>query len=361
MNATFVLPFLGESVDQGTVTRWLKRVGDQVSVGEPLIEVATDKVDTEVIATFSGTLTVIHVDENETAVVGQALASFAPAGASTDDLPTVSDLVPAEANRLPGSGDQLPMAALPPEAVAYPTSAPARPSAASAALPNEEIEPLTRIRQLIGERMLHSLRSTAQLTTVVEIDVTRALEARAVFQERGRPASFLSIFARAAIDAIAANPRINSILDDGATRLTIPRSVHLAIAVDDVRGLVVPVIRDAHLLDAPELSIAIADVAARVRSRQITQPELADGTFTITNTGSRGALFDTPILNSPQSAILGIGAIVRRVVPLGDNYTIGIRSFAHFALTYDHRVIDGADAARYLSEIRRLIETAPLA
>lgn len=347
MSATFVLPSLGESVQQGTVTRWLKRVGDQVAEGEPLIEVATDKVDTEVLATFSGTLTAIHVDENESAEVGQTLASFDA---------TAADAAESRVVAAPLSEVSRPTAV----PVAEPVATPALATANGATEGAERTETLTPIRRLIGERMMHSLQSSAQLTTVVEIDVTRVAEARAGLSERGRPTSFLAIVARAALEAIVAHPRINSTLDETGTRLTVPLGVQLGIAVDSERGLMVPVIRDAHTLDAPELTAAIADLAGRVRGGGITRAELEGGTFTITNTGSRGALFDTPILNTPQSAILGIGAIVRRVVPLGDGYTIGIRSFAHFALTYDHRVLDGADAARYLSEIRRLIETGPL-
>lgn len=204
--------------------------------------------------------------------------------------------------------------------------------------------------------MMHSLQSTAQLTSVVEIDVTRVAELRAALKAVGRPTSFLSFFARAALDAVRAHPVINSTIDPSGTELTIHDTVDLGIAVDSPRGLMVPVIRGADSFDVHEIGAAITDLAGRVRGGGIAPVELTGGTFTITNTGSRGALFDTPILNSPQSAILGTGTITRRVVPLDNNFQIGIRSFAYFCLTYDHRVVDGADAARYLSEVKRLIE-----
>ena len=354
----FVLPNLGESVDQATITRWLKDIGEHVAEGEPIVEVATDKVDSEVIAPFTGIVSAIHVAENEAAQPGQALATITPEGtAAPTPLPAAS-APSAAAETAPTVVAPTPTPATP--AVPQPiTTEPGQVSLAGTAphSANRRVEKLSPIRRVIADRMMHSLQSTAQLTSVIEIDVTHVAERRAALEAAGRPTSFLSFFARAALDAVRTHPVINSTIDPTGTELTIYDTVDLGIAVDTPRGLMVPVIRGADSLDVHAIGAAITGLADRVRGGGITPAELAGGTFTITNTGSRGALFDTPILNSPQSAILGTGTITRRVVPLDDDFLIGIRSFAYFSLTYDHRVIDGADAARYLSEIKQLIET----
>lgn len=352
------LPALGESIDSATVTRWLKGVGDSVEVDEPVLEVATDKVDSEVVAPFAGVISAILVSEDETAEIGQVLATIAPVGSGT----VPSDSAPAPASSAIAASSAPPAAAPSPGAPATGPVAPApAPAAATTAEPqrseSSRVEKLSPIRRIIADRMMHSLQSTAQLTSVVEIDVSRIAAKRSVLKAEGRPTSFLSFFIHAALEALAAHPVINSTIDPTGTELTIHDSVDLGIAVDSPRGLMVPVIRDAQSLDVHALGDAISDLAGRVRDGGIAAAELSGGTFTVTNTGSRGALFDTPILNSPQSAILGTGVITRRVVPIGEGFQIGVRSFAYFSLTYDHRVVDGADAARYLSEVKRIIET----
>ena len=317
-----LLPALGEGIAQATVTRWLKRIGDPVAEGEPLLEAATDKVDTEVPSLRAGILVAILVDEGETAEVGAELAVIEP-----------------------GSGRELdPVPAAAPALIARTASA-------------DRVEKLSPTRRVIAERMMRSLNSTAQLTTVVEVDVSAVAAIRQRYKAAGRSISYLPFFVKAAVDGLAVHPIINSAMAESNTDVIYHGSVGLGIAVDSPRGLMVPVIRDAQTLSTDDLATAIADVAERVRSGSIAPVDLDGGTFTITNTGSRGALFDTPILNYPQSAILGTGAVVRRVVPLpGDEVRIGVRHYAYFSLSYDHRVIDGADAARYLGEVKSHIE-----
>lgn len=223
---------------------------------------------------------------------------------------------------------------------------------------------MSRLRKVIAERMVESMTISAQLTTVVEADVTRivALRSRqkAAFQAReGIGLSFMPFFVKAAIEALRAFPVVNASLDQAAGTVTYHDRVHMGIAVDTPRGLLVPVIRDAQDLNIPALNRKIADVAARTRDNKVTPDELSGGTFTLTNTGSRGALFDTPIINQPQVAILGTGAMVRRPVVVTDEYgtdSIAIRTMVYLALTYDHRLVDGADAARFLSAIKARLE-----
>jgi 2-oxoglutarate dehydrogenase E2 component (dihydrolipoamide succinyltransferase) len=226
-------------------------------------------------------------------------------------------------------------------------------------------EPLSRLRKVIAQRMVESLQVSAQLTTVVEVDVTRiaGLRARAKseFESReGVKLSFLPFFAKAAVDALKTYPQVNASIDTEAGTVTYHESEHLGIAVDTERGLLVPVIRSAGDLTLAGLARKITDLAERTRSNKITPDELSGGTFTLTNTGSRGALFDTPIINQPQVAILGTGTVVKRPVVVTDPDTgtdgIAIRSMAYFALTYDHRLVDGADAARFLVAIKQRLE-----
>jgi 2-oxoglutarate dehydrogenase E2 component (dihydrolipoamide succinyltransferase) len=223
---------------------------------------------------------------------------------------------------------------------------------------------MSRLRKVIASRMVDSLQVSAQLTTVLEADVTRivALRAkhRAGFQDReGIGLSFMPFFAKAAVEALRAFPVVNASIDQAAGTITYHDSVHLGIAVDTPRGLLVPVVRDAQDLNIPALNRKIADVAARTRANKVTPDELSGGTFTLTNTGSRGALFDTPIINQPQVAILGTGAMVRRPVVVTDEFgadSIAIRTMVYLALTYDHRLVDGADAARFLTAIKSRLE-----
>lgn len=250
-----------------------------------------------------------------------------------------------------------------------PTTAPATP--APATRPPLEVSPLrgttekiSRLRRVIADRMVESLQVSAQLTTVVEVDVTRiaALRAanKAAFREvHGVNLSFLPFFAVAAVEALKAYPQVNASLDLAAGTVTYHGQENLGIAVDTERGLLVPVVRNAGELDIAGMSKAIADIAERTRTNKLSPDDLVGGTFTLTNTGSRGALFDTPIINQPQVAILGTGAVVKRPVVVSDDLggeSIAIRSMVYFAITYDHRLVDGADAARFLTAVKGRLE-----
>ncbi len=230
-------------------------------------------------------------------------------------------------------------------------------------------EKLSRLRKLIAARMVASLQTSAQLTTVVEVDVTAVAELRAAHKDaflarEGVKLSFLPFFAKAAVEGLRAHPIINARLDLEAGTVSYPDAEHLGIAVDTDKGLYVPVIRDAGAASIGGLARAIDDLAARTRAGRISPDELGGGTFTLTNTGSRGALFDTPIINQPQSAILGTGAVVRRPAAVRDadgGESIALRSMVYLALTYDHRIIDGADAARFLTWVKHRLEAADFA
>jgi len=239
--------------------------------------------------------------------------------------------------------------------------------AAQAAAPGSlrgRTEPLSRLRTIIAERMVESLQTSAQLTTVVEVDVTRISQlrerAKAAFEEReGVKLSFLPFFALATVETLKAFPQLNASIDTAAGTVTYHDSEHLGLAVDSERGLLVPVIRDAGGLNLAGLAKAIADVATRTRTNKLSPDELSGGTFTLTNTGSRGALFDTPIINQPQVAILGTGTVVKRPVVVTDDTgsdVIAIRQMVYLALTYDHRLVDGADAARFLTTVKARLE-----
>ncbi len=225
------------------------------------------------------------------------------------------------------------------------------------------------LRKIIAQRMVESLQVSAQLTSVVEVDLTGIAElrnrAKADFEAReGVKLSFFPFLVKAALEALKEHPKVNASIDPNGSEITYHDAEHLGVAVDTEKGLYVPVIRDAGDMSIAELSRQIAEVAARTRSGKIKPEEMSGGTFTITNTGSRGALFDTPIINQPQVAILGTGAIVRRpavVRNAAGEETIEIRSMAYLALSYDHRLVDGADAARYLSSLKTRLETADFA
>lgn len=367
------MPALGENVTEGTITRWLKEPGDHVEVDEPLLEVATDKVDTEVPAPFAGTLTEILAAENATVAVGEALAIIAPVTAATPaDAAVVPQPLPAApAPHAPVREQEIsrpapepaPTAPAPAERVrAQPTAT--SPSSAQPGDPGTKVEKMTRLRQTIAHRMVESLQVSAQLTTVLEADVTAVATLRArhkaAFEQRtGTKLSFLPFFAKAAVEALGAHPMLNASVSADNTEVTYHGPRHLGIAVDTPRGLMVPVIRNADELSVAGLATAIADLAQRTRDSKISPGELTGGTFTLTNTGSRGALFDTPIINQPQSGILGVGAVVERVVPISDGqggHCIAVRSLAYLSISYDHRVVDGADAARFLVTIKNRIE-----
>jgi pyruvate dehydrogenase E2 component (dihydrolipoamide acetyltransferase) len=251
-------------------------------------------------------------------------------------------------------------------AAPVPAAAPvASPQVASAAVAlRGRVEPMSRMRQVIASRMVESLQTAAQLTTVVEVDVTKISrlreQAKADFETReGVKLSYLPFFAVAAIEALKAHPVVNASVDLEAKTITYHDAEHLGIAVDTERGLLVPVIHDAGDLNLGGVARKIADLAERTRTNRVSPDELGGGTFTLTNTGSRGALFDTPIINQPQSAILGTGAVVRRAVVISDDElgeTIAIRSMVYLALSYDHRIVDGADAARFLVTMKDRLE-----
>lgn len=439
-----VLPELGESVTEGTVTRWLKQIGDDVAVDEPLLEISTDKVDTEIPAPFAGVLQEILVQEDETVAVGSPLARIgdgapaqessaapeAPAAVAAPEAPSTEKPVDVEQAEAPAAQAETPVPeaekpAAPAEApspekpapatdadegVSYVTplvrrlaqqqgvdlssitgsgvggrirkedvlkaaEKPAAPAAApaAAAAPAPEVSPLrgttqpmSRLRKVIAERAVASMQATAQLTTVVEVDVTKLANYRdsvkGEFQQKtGDKLSFLPFFAIAAVEALQAYPIINATVDDG--KIVYPASENVSIAVDTERGLLTPVVRDAGDKNIAELAREIADLAARTRDNKLKPDELAGGTFTLTNTGSRGALFDTPIVFLPQSAILGLGVVVKRpgVVTVDGKDAISVRSYVYLALSYDHRIIDGADAARFLSAVKSRLEAADFA
>ena len=415
------MPALGESVTEGTVTRWLKNVGDLVTVDEPLLEVSTDKVDTEIPSPATGTILSIDVAIDSTVPVGARLAMIGAAGSApaapvatppvvaapvvaapvvaapvvaapvvtpavaqvsaTSDAyvtPIVRKLASdngVDLARVQGSGvggrirkeDVL-------AAVVRPTSTSSTPAPISASTASSKPAPIavsplrgttvqmTRLRKVIAERMLESLHVSAQLTTVVEVDVTRIArlrdKAKQSFEEReGVKLSFLPFFSVAVCEALKQHPVVNASVE--GDQITYHGAEHLGVAVDTEKGLLVPVIRDAGDLNMGGIARRIADVAERTRTNKITPDELGGGTFTITNTGSRGALFDTPIINQPQVAILGLGAVVKRpiVVKAEDGgETIAIRSMVYLALSYDHRIVDGADAARFLSTLKERLE-----
>ncbi len=435
VGATVVsMPALGESVTEGTVTRWLKAVGDSVAVDEPLLEVSTDKVDTEIPSPVAGTLLSIDVAVDQTVPVGARLASIgsssvgsapatpapaapkatpparqvaAPAPTAVPTPAPVSAPAPvalAPATRLgdayvtpivrklaaelgvdlatvrgSGVGGRIRkedvMAAVPARTTLAATPAlqnssnvasPPTPSSPLAPVTPSPLRgtrvPMSRLRKVIAARMVESLQVSAQLTTVVEVDVTAIdrlrNKAKSSFESReGVKLSFLPFFAIATCEALKQHPVVNASVD--GEEIIYHGAEHLGIAVDTDRGLLVPVIRDAGDLNMGGIARKIADVASRTRDNKISPDELGGGTFTITNTGSRGALFDTPIINQPQVAILGLGSVVKRpmVVKGADGgETIAIRSMVYLALSYDHRIVDGADAARFLSTLKERLE-----
>ena len=424
------MPALGESVTEGTVTRWLKNVGDQVNVDEALLEVSTDKVDTEIPSPASGTLVSIDVAVDSTVPVGARLAVIGGSGAPAAAVAPVAPVVAAPVTPPPAPVVAAPVVAAPvtpppapvvaapvaqvsnddayvtpivrkfaaennvdlskvkgtgiggrirkedvlaaaPKAAAPFQSAPAAvaPSAPTQSAAPVSVSPLrgttvtmSRLRKVIAERMLESLHVSAQLTTVIEVDVTAIARlrdrAKASFEAReGTKLSFLPFFAVAVCEALKQHPVLNaSVTGD---QITYHGAEHLGIAVDTERGLLVPVIRDAGDLNMGGVARKIADVAARTRDNKISPDELGGGTFTITNTGSRGALFDTPIINQPQVAILGLGAVVKRPMVMkgtDGGETIAVRSMVYLGLSYDHRIVDGADAARFLVTLKDRLE-----
>jgi 2-oxoglutarate dehydrogenase E2 component (dihydrolipoamide succinyltransferase) len=407
------MPALGESVSEGTVTRWLKNIGDLVAADEALLEVSTDKVDTEIPSPVAGTLLAIDVAVDTTVPVGARLgligsagavvAPSAPVVAAPPAAPAVvaapvvaapvaqpqdayvTPLVRKLANDLgvnlsnvkgTGIGGRIrredveaarPVSAATATstagaaAVTSTTSAPRSSAVAVSPLRGTTVT-MSRLRKVIAARMVESLQVSAQLTTVVEVDVTKISRlrdrAKASFENReGVKLSYLPFFAVAVCEALKQHPVLNSSVE--GDQITYHGAEHLGVAVDTERGLLVPVIANAGDLNMGAVARKIADLAARTRDNKVTPDELGGGTFTLTNTGSRGALFDTPIISQPQVAILGLGAVVKRpMVVKGDDggESIAIRSMVYLALSYDHRVVDGADAARFLVTLKERLE-----
>ncbi|CPR03531.1 dihydrolipoamide acetyltransferase [Mycobacterium bohemicum DSM 44277] len=450
-----VMPELGESVTEGTVTRWLKKVGDSVQVDDPLVEVSTDKVDTEIPSPVAGVLISITAEEDDVVAVGGELAKIgtgseaaapAPPQPKPEPKPQPKPAPapepepqpeaqpkeeakpeptpqpapepkpqPAQAQPAPQAGDsgtngspyvtplvrklaaehnidlgtvtgtgvggrirkqdvlavaqkkdepqQAPAPTAPAPAAAKAAPAPAAPAPALAHL-RGTTQKASRIRQITAAKTRESLQATAQLTQTHEVDMTRIVglraRAKAAFAEReGVNLTFLPFIARAVIDALKVHPNINASYNEDTKEITYYDAEHLGFAVDTEQGLLSPVIHNAGDLSLAGLARAIADIAARARSGNLKPDELSGGTFTITNIGSQGALFDTPILVPPQAAMLGTGAIVKRprvIVDEFGNESIGVRSVCYLPLTYDHRLIDGADAGRFLSTIKHRLE-----
>ncbi|MFT4052719.1 MAG: 2-oxoglutarate dehydrogenase, E2 component, dihydrolipoamide succinyltransferase [Microbacterium sp.] len=426
-----VLPELGESVTEGTVTRWLKEVGDEVAVDEPLLEISTDKVDTEIPSPVAGTLQEIVVAEDETVAVGAVLARIgsgapAPVPAAAPVVPAPAPVTAPPAPAAASPAPTAPVAAAPAapaaapaaneDAVTYvtplvrrlaqqqgidlttvtgtgvggrirkedvlnaaaakaapvptaPAAAPTAPAPAARPEPSPlrgTTQPMSRLRKVLAERAVASMQQTAQLTTVVKVDVTKVARYRSAVQadfvaKTGGKLSFLPFFVLAAAEALQSYPVINATVT--GTDIVYPSTENISIAVDTERGLLTPVLRDAGSKSLATISAEIADLAARTRDNKLKPDELAGGTFTVTNTGSRGALFDTPVVFLPQSAILGTGAVVKEpgVVTTDGVDGIGIRSYVYLALSYDHRIVDGADAARFLGAVKSRLETADFA
>jgi 2-oxoglutarate dehydrogenase E2 component (dihydrolipoamide succinyltransferase) len=410
------MPALGESVTEGTVTRWLKQVGDTVEVDEPLLEVSTDKVDTEVPSPVAGTVQEIRVAEDETVEVGAVLAvigsgagasAFAgapapapapaakpapapaaaekpaavPAGGKSSYLtPLVRKLAAdkgVDVSTIQGTGvggrvrkedvlaaaEKAAASAAQPAAAAAP-SAPKAPSIPEVSPLRGTTEKMSRLRKIVAERMVEAMHTQAQLTTVVEVDVTKVAKLRAKAKEsfkarEGVNLTFLPFYTLAAVEALKAFPKINASIDPEKGEITYHGSENVGIAVDTERGLVVPVIKNAGDLNLAGIARQIADLATRTRANKVGPDELSGGTFTITNTGSGGALIDTPIVPVGQVAILGTGTITKKPVvvttPDGEE-TIAIRQMAYLFLSYDHRLVDGADAARFLTAVKARIE-----
>ena len=433
-----LLPQLGESVTEGTITRWLKNVGDSVSIDEAIVEISTDKVDTEIPSPVAGIISEIKVSQDQIAAVGAVIAVISTNSSSHNSNPAPTAVAPVlqiptpapksepinsqvvttpaqvatvfattptqskdaystpivrklakekgiDLSTISGTGvngrikkEDLDRTSVTinasPQVAAAPVihDADAKqniPKSAGAVTEQPlqgKVEQTTRLRRVIAERMVQSLHISAQLTSVIEVDVTKIALLRNKVKEsfvtrEGVKLTFLPFFAKVSIDCLKEFPIVNSTMSSDATQIAYSDAVHLAVAVDTPRGLLVPVIRDAGSLSIAGLAKKIQDVANRTRDNKVTPDELSGGTFTLTNTGSRGALFDTPIINQPQVAILGTGAVVKRpVVVAGEDGSdqIAVRQMVFLSLTYDHRIVDGADAARFLSSMKVRLEEA---
>ena len=426
MATDVTLPQLGESVTEGTITAWLVNVGDHVEADQPLFELSSDKIDTEVPAPAAGVLTEILVQVDETVEVGTVVARIGGDGAAPAPQPAsqpAQDEAPTPSPQPEDAEAQAPPAAAAP-AASQPSGPPpltsplarreaaeagvdpagiqgsgqggrvtrddvkaaasgggaqpqAQPQAAPAAAPQpqrhaplaagerERLEDLSRIRQRIAAKMIESQQSAAQLTTVQEADVTRIMRIRArvkdTFAEReGVGLSPFAFMARAAVIAVKRHELANAQADWQTGKVRIPDYVNLGIAVDTEKGLLVPNVKNADDLTLPALARAIDEAARKARGElKLEMHDIEGGTFTVTNTGSRGVLLDTPILNYPEVAILATGVIQKRpvVVETETGPSIAVRDMVYLCLTYDHRLLDGADAARFVTDVKLVLET----
>ena len=413
------LPQLGESVTEGIITAWLVSPGDTVAVDQPIVEISTDKVDTEIPSPVAGTVAELRAAVDETVQVGQVIAVITASDGAAAPTPTAAPAAPAAKPAPAAAPAAKPAPApAPAPAAAAPTAKPTATSTGPGAIlsplvrrvltqggvtsgvtgtgpggrvtradaaravagrgapavtavdfggAREKVEPLTRIRRAIADSMMRSLQTTAQLTSAVEADVTSIMLLRERHKDAFRAAhgvglSPLAMISRVVVDVLGRHPALNASIDTDAGTVTYHDYVNLGIAVDTERGLLVPNIKDAQALDVSGVARAIGDLASRTRERRVTPDDISGGTFTITNTGSRGTLFDTPILNPPEAAILATCAIEKRPIVMEDEFgeSVAIRWMTYLCLTYDHRIVDGADAARFLSEVKEQLAAVDL-
>ena len=413
------MPELGESVTEGTITRWLKKVGDTVAVDEPLLEVSTDKVDTEVPSPVAGTIVEILAEEDDTVDVGAVIVRIGDGNAKPaakeepkaeepkeepkaeakqepkasseskvndgDDVPYVTPLVRKLADKHgvdlrtvkgTGVGGRIRKQDVLAAAKGEGESAPAEAKKSGSAISTKSVDPekaklrgttqrVNRIRELTAKKTLESLHGTAQLTQLHEVDMTKVAELRkankqAFKDKHGVNLTYLPFFAKAMVEALVSHPNVNASYNAETKEMTYHDQVNLGIAVDTPAGLLSPVIHNAQDMTLVELAKAIVDIADRARNNKLKPSDLSDGTFTITNIGSEGALSDTPILVPPQAAMVGTGAITKRPVVVTEEGTdaIGIRQMVFLPMTYDHQIVDGADAGRFMTTVRDRLETA---
>ncbi|MCP4845410.1 MAG: 2-oxo acid dehydrogenase subunit E2 [Actinomycetia bacterium] len=389
--ADLLLPQLGETVTEGTITRWARRAGDRVEADDVLYEVSTDKVDSEVPAGFAGVLTEIVVGEGATVQVGEVIARYESEGAA----PVVE--APAPRSEASAGAVQAPPAAPPTPTAPAPTAGGARllSPVVRALLADHGLDPsrvpgsglrgritrrdveqylrdhpghveaFTSIRRRTAQHMVSSKSTSPHVLTAMEVDYGRVEEARRAHgpawkAAEGRSLTYLPFIVRAVAEALVDHPRINASVGDG--ELIVHSDLNLAVAVDlDFEGLVAPVVRRVGQMTVPEVSRAIADMAERARAKKLSPDDLAGGTFTVTNPGQYGTLFQFPIINQPQVAILSTDGVTRKpVVEVDDdgNETVGIGSVGVLALAWDHRAFDGAYAASFLRQVRHVLQSS---
>jgi 2-oxoglutarate dehydrogenase E2 component (dihydrolipoamide succinyltransferase) len=416
-----VMPQMGESIVEGTLTKWLKKPGDRVERDEPLFEISTDKVDSEIPSPAAGVLGEVLVEEGATVSINTVVARIQDGGGAAAPAPAAAPAkaaapapTPAPAPAAPppaaapaavveqevsgplsplvrrmareysidlnqvrgtGAGGRITkqdvesyMAAQGARTVAASAAAPAAPAAPAAmeapvarAVPAKtRVEPMSTMRQKIAEHMIFSKRTSAHVTTVHKVDVTKIAKIRekqkAAFQERyGFSLTFLPFFTRAAAEALRAFPIVNASIEGANVIYHSDVNIGIAVALDGGSGLIVPVIRNADEKNVVGLQRSIVDLANRARSRQLKPDEVQGGTFSITNFGSFGSIFATPVINQPQVAILGVGTVEKTPVVV-ENDAIAIRSICYLALTFDHRLIDGAMADQFCQKVKQILE-----